>query len=291
MHYDSFVKWNNKVAWIRSLTSRAIRLCSAHKLKDELANIKRFASYNGFPRWIANKLIRECRNPQPRRITDVEDQESHDIYVFLPFAGKEAENVVLRCKKRLFRTFKKDLNIKFKVHLQSKKLSFFTSNKDKTPILSCSNVVYQYECPGCMKSYIGKTESTLFNRTKQHAWSDKKSAVHQHLENCSAWKEIIGFFQIDGEEVDLMQFQIHSVRENTKIIRRSDNWLKLAFLETLAINTPIFEFQKTCFCGTFPRPESLACIIAIADTCLQHNPRCTIQQPLCISTFCQMTEY
>ena len=155
--------------------------------------------------------------------------------MFLPYFGKEAETVVLRCKQRLFKLFKKDLNIKFKVHLQSKKLSFLTSNKDRTPILSSSNVVYNYECPGCMKSYIGKTESTLFNRTKEHGWSDKKSAIFRHLEQCSGWKEIVDLFQIDGGEVDIMRFQINSVRQNKKILRRSDNWLKLAFQEALAI--------------------------------------------------------
>ena len=232
VHYDSFIKWNHKVAWIRSLTSRATRLCSANKLKDELANIKKFASYNGFPRWIANKLIKESTSPQ-RRPKD--DEDTHDIYMFLPYTGKEAETVILRCKKRLFRLFRNDLKIKFKVHLQSKKLSFLTSNKDRTPLLSSSKVVYHYECPGCMKSYIGKTESTLFNRTKEHGWSDKKSAIFKHFDQCSAWKEIVDLFEIDGEEIDPMQFQINSVRENTKIIRKSDNWLKLAFLESLAI--------------------------------------------------------
>ena len=242
VHYDSFIKWNNKVAWICSLTSRAIRLCSTNKLKDELANIKRFASYNGFPRWITNKLVRESTNPHPRRVND--DEDTHDIYMFLPYAGKEAESIVLRCKKRLSRLFRKDLKIKFRVHLQSKKLSFLTSNKDRTPMLSSSCVVYHYECPGCMKSYIGKTESTLFNRTKEHGWSDKKSAVFKHFEQCSAWKEIVDLFQIDGEEVDSMQFQINSVRENTKIIRKTDNWLKLAFLESLAIKEYKPELNK-----------------------------------------------
>ena len=242
VHYDSFIKWNNKVAWIRSLTSRAIRLCSANKLKDELTNIKRFASYNGFPRWITNKIVRESINPHPRRAED--DEDTQDIYMFLPYAGKEAESIVLRCKKRLFRLFRKDLKIKFRIHLQSKKLSFLTSNKDRTPLLSSSNIVYHYECPGCMKSYVGKTESTLFNRTKEHGWTDKKSAIFKHFEHCSAWKEIVDLFQTGGVEVDPMEFQVNAVRENTKIIRKTDNWLKLAFLESLAIKEYQPELNK-----------------------------------------------
>ena len=242
VHYDSFIKWNNKVAWIGSLTSRAIRLCSANKLKDELTNIKRFASYNGFPRWITNKIVRESINPHPRRAED--DEDTQDIYMFLPYAGKEAESIVLRCKKRLFRLFRKDLKIKFRIHLQSKKLSFLTSNKDRTPLLSSSNIVYHYECPGCMKSYVGKTESTLFNRTKEHGWTDKKSAIFKHFEHCSAWKEIVDLFQTGGVEVDPMEFQVNAVRENTKIIRKTDNWLKLAFLESLAIKEYQPELNK-----------------------------------------------
>ena len=80
-----------------------------------------------------------------------------------------------------------------------------------------------------------KPNICIFNRTKEHGWSDKKSAVFKHFEQCSAWKEIVDLFQTGGEEVDSMQFQINSVRENTKIIRKADNWLKLAFQEALAI--------------------------------------------------------
>ena len=177
--------------------------------------------------------MRESRHPRTRE--NDEEELSQDIYMFASYAGKEAESVILRCKKRLFKLFKTDLNIKFHVHLQSTKLCFFTSNKDKIPHLSSSNVVYHFECPGCMISYIGKTETTLFNRTKEHGWRDKNSAIWKHLEHCSGWKEIVDFFRTDGSEVNMMDLSVNTVRENTKVIRKSDNWLKLAFLEALGI--------------------------------------------------------
>ena len=68
--------------------------------------------------------MRESRHPRARE--DDEEEVSQDIYMFVSYAGKEAESVILRCKKRLFKLFKTDLNIKFHVHLQSKKLCFFT---------------------------------------------------------------------------------------------------------------------------------------------------------------------
>ena len=38
-----------------------------------------------------------------------------------------------------------------------------------------------------------------------------------------------------GKVVDQKEIQINNVRRNVKILHRSDNWLKLAFLESLAI--------------------------------------------------------
>ena len=238
MHFDSFTKWNHKVAWIRSLTSRAKRLFSYNKLSEEIKNIRRFASYNGFPRWTVNKIIKEALSNQQKRQTTAEEhdqEEVHSLYMFLPYAGREAEQVVIRCKKRLGKLFKKEVKVLFKIEFQATKLSFYTSNKDRIPLLSNSSLVYRFTCPGCSKSYIGKTETTLFNRTKQHGWCDKKSAVYNHLGSCPHWNEIVGLLQINGEAIDTMNLQINAVRDNTEIIRRSDNWLKLAFLESLCI--------------------------------------------------------
>ena len=247
MHFESFTKWNHKVAWIRSLTSRAKRLCSANKLAEEIKNIKRFASYNGFPRWTTNKLVRETlsNRQQHQQRTEEEEQDITTLYMFLPYAGKEAENVVIRCKKRLFKLFKKEVKVAFKIHFQATKLSFYTSNKDKTPLLSNSGLVYRFKCPGCAETYIGKTESTLFNRSKQHGWTDKKSAVYKHLEECPHWNEIVDMLRLNDVELDHMNLQINTVRDNTQIIRRSDNWLKLAFLEALAIK----EYKPKLNCG------------------------------------------
>ena len=130
-----------------------------------------------------------------------------------------------------------DLEVKviFKIQFQATKLSFYTSNKDRVPLFSNSFLVYRFTCPGCSKSYIGKTETTLFVRTRQHGWSDKKSAVYKHFENCPHWNEIVDLLRIDGGDIDTMNLQINTVRDNTEIIRRSDDWLKPAFLESLCI--------------------------------------------------------
>ena len=89
--------------------------------------------------------------------------------------------------------------------------------------------------PGCSKKYLGKTESTLFNRTKQHAWTQKDSAVFKHFDQCHGWGHIKGLLQCDAESVNQMLLQTNTVRDNTKIIGKADNWQVLAFKESLKI--------------------------------------------------------
>ena len=60
----------------------------------------------------------------------------------------------------------------------------FTSNKDKVPLNSKSNIVYQVTCPGCNKSYIGKTFRRLDDRLSEHAKYHQTSAIAQHILEC-----------------------------------------------------------------------------------------------------------
>ena len=60
----------------------------------------------------------------------------------------------------------------------------FTNVKDKTPKENKCNVVYEFTYQKCSKSYIGKTERTLLERAKQHAYKDNDSAVNKHLQSC-----------------------------------------------------------------------------------------------------------
>ena len=110
-----------------------------------------------------------------------------------------------------------------------------TSNKDRTPFLSKSHVVYNYTCPGCSKSYVGKTDVTLFKRTREHGWTQKDSAVYKHFSSCHGYQDILAMFRTNNFEVDTKEFQINTVRNHLTVLHNSDNWLTLAFLESLTI--------------------------------------------------------
>ena len=67
--------------------------------------------------------------------------------------------------------FKKEVTIKYVLRYQTTKLSYFTNTKDKTSFLSQSSVTYKFVCPGSKSSYIGKTDRTLHQRTKENHYS------------------------------------------------------------------------------------------------------------------------
>ena len=243
-HFSSFTKWGHKIAWIRSLVNRAKRLCEPSKLAQEIAKIKKFAAYNGFPKWIVQSVVKRVLQPTQRTNHD-EDIDQETIYLTFPYIGNQGESVVQKCTKRLSKLMKREKNVVFKVFLETTKLAFFTSNKDKTPFLSSSGVVYEYCCPGCSKTYVGKTNNTLFNRTSQHGWTQKDSSIFKHFEACPEWQELVGFLQIGGDvEVDRKELQITTVRENTKVVASAKNYLKLDFRESLEIKHRSPELNK-----------------------------------------------
>jgi predicted RNA-binding Zn-ribbon protein involved in translation (DUF1610 family) len=86
--------------------------------------------------------------------------------------GREAEVEILACEVEVHHYY------------DTKKLSYFVSNKDELPPLSRSNLVYEVACPGCGKTYIGMTQRCLSVRLKEHATRLSSSAVGQHFSEC-----------------------------------------------------------------------------------------------------------
>ena len=152
-------------------------MCEPSKLSQEIAKIKKFAAYNGFPKWIVRKLIKRALQPT-QRPEEEEDPDQEVIYLTFPYIGYQGESVVQKCTKRLSKLMKREKKVVFKVFLETTKLAFFTSNKDKTPFLSSSGVVYEYSCPGCAKSYVGKTNNTYI--LNSHSNKQKYNAVILH---------------------------------------------------------------------------------------------------------------
>ena len=100
------------------------------------------------------------------------------------------------------------------------------------------------KCPGCGDKYIGKTERTLFERTKEHAWTDIESPLRNHLIECEHFLHMFGMLSMNSHLFDddisdnesfLRDFSIASVRQNVKILEIDNNWNRLLYKESLFI--------------------------------------------------------
>ena len=100
--------------------------------------------------------------------------------------------------------------------------------KDKLNKLSKSNVIYQFSCPGCESSYIGKTERTLFERTKEHV-TLANSAIKGHLDNSLNVEHLFSINNLILNEFNMHEFRLNLARQNTRIIDESNNWNVLLF--------------------------------------------------------------
>ncbi|XP_066935534.1 uncharacterized protein [Clytia hemisphaerica] len=233
-NFNSYSPWSYRKAWISSLANRASKLCHPTKLKKELSVIRKFASWNNFPRHIVNKIIQNSTKPRDPVVENPEQKQPTTIWLRLPYAGPAGDQLVTSLQRKLRHCCKTDVAIKFRTIYSTHKLGFYTNMKDPTPLRYKSNVVYQFVCPGCGDSYVGKTERNLFTRCQEHA-TKKDSAIHDHLKECSEIEYLTTLLTFGVDKPNYRSIIINIVNDNTKVIDSSDNWSALLFKEALYI--------------------------------------------------------
>ena len=161
----------------------------------QVLKLKQFVSWNGFPRAVRNLLISKLKNKSSTdqsRNNVFDENDTRPLldlrlgYAFLVWV--RGETLVKNCLKKIQRCLTVPVN--FIVIYDTKKFSYFLSNKDKIPNFARSNVVYEVKCPGCAATYIAKTEKCLQSRLSEHT-NPAKSAIGQHFHNCEQLQYIV----------------------------------------------------------------------------------------------------
>ena len=115
-----------------------------------------------------------------------------------------------------------------------------------------NNANYEFSCPGCGHSYIGKTERSLETRLSEHANinSYKTSAITQHLLNCPDALYLANlntFSDLDSSEEfsDKMHCPTALAYTNSKILYscKYNNPNQLLILEALLIKRKLPELN------------------------------------------------
>ena len=115
INFHSYVPWHFKIAWIKSLATRAKKICSPNKLNKELNNIKKFISWNDFPKYIGNKIINNTlsNNGKMGSTDPVHPTKREEIWFRTPYYGEKGENLLKSCIKKLKRYMKTESNAYF----------------------------------------------------------------------------------------------------------------------------------------------------------------------------------
>ena len=174
--WDSFGPNQPKIALIKSLTSRAVRICSVSKLSDEVATLKELFSKNGYPSQVVEKAISEvvqrmsgrseCSEPPPpAEPPDPPDvvADRDRVILRLPWLGAVSN----RYRKLAAQTMTGCFPLVRPLVVFTTRPAFNGRAKDILPTTSKSNVVYQFTC-SCGHTYVGRTSQRLSERVKQH---------------------------------------------------------------------------------------------------------------------------
>ena len=156
--FYSFVPRSYKVGLIRTLVTRAVRICSPDTLFNELHIIRRTLLMNGYPVFFINKYLvpPTCKYP-------ILGPERKPIYVRVPFTGDSNLSFVRRALKSALSIYPAAKL----VILCSTKCIPVSDLKDKRPISAQTNVIYSFVC-NCGSRYIGRTARSLEVRVKEH---------------------------------------------------------------------------------------------------------------------------
>ena len=120
-------------------------------------------------------------------------------------------------------------------------MSYYCNTKEGIPDYLKSHVVYEFCCPACNASYIGKTDRNLGTRIKEHCGLHKSSPIFNHLAECNFYQYTLTLhsFLCDGDETLTYQNILGHIRttvtDNMRIIDKTENWAELCFLESLNI--------------------------------------------------------
>ena len=166
-HFESFMPDTYQKGLISTLLYRAHVISSSYKsLHEEVENLKRIFSKNGYPSKFVDRCILNFFNKVFEKRTPLVTVPKKEFLVVLPFLGTTS----WKTKNSLIRAFREllpfsRLKIVFK---SSSRLSSCFSFKDKIPSSLMSGVIYKFTCAECNLCYIGSTKRYWEKRLEEH---------------------------------------------------------------------------------------------------------------------------
>ena len=161
IRWDSFSPTHQKIGLIKSLASRARKICSETTLREELDRLQEIFLDNGYPMEVIEKHLRVDK---PVTTKPADQSESGDTaFLQLPWIGRQSMRFRTEIADVITKAFPK---VKPMVVFTTSK-AFSGREKDVLPTTSRSSIIYEFTCR-CDRTYVGKTIQLLGERIKQH---------------------------------------------------------------------------------------------------------------------------
>ena len=99
INYNSYQPWHTKNAWMRAIYDRADKICSNNNLfHQQVARIEKVMSWNGYPWYIWNWIIKRLENKKNTKNTGALEQENIAIQ---DYKEKKTHRWTIQIKKYL----------------------------------------------------------------------------------------------------------------------------------------------------------------------------------------------
>ena len=151
---------NHKVNLIKSLTSRALRICSPETIAEEMAKLRTVFLDYGYPVHLVDRLI---KNTAERKRIETSDGEAGYMCILLPWIGNRNTEFGRSIKQAAQKAFTRTVP---RVIFTTTR-AFSGRAKDVLPTMAKSCIIYEFECC-CEQAYIDKTIQRLCERVNQH---------------------------------------------------------------------------------------------------------------------------
>ena len=153
LQWDFFAPKNWKWSTLRSILTRAYKICSTKELlHEELKCTERgFIEINGHPKWVVNQLKKECKLVNDKYNQNIETKNDNNTIttttymLVLPYKGKKGEKLINSLNKHVKKVLCE--NHPSQHACRSKKLGSFFNIKDQTKLKHNNALTYLVKCP------------------------------------------------------------------------------------------------------------------------------------------------
>ena len=89
--FSSQTPWKLKISWIKALHDRATKICSSNKLlTDQINRIRTFMSWNSYPKYVRNSIIKRKKK---KTALQKDDESVIKIWNRLPYLVIKVNNL------------------------------------------------------------------------------------------------------------------------------------------------------------------------------------------------------